>query len=48
MLNITKSVDALVSTWTPGNGVTVDTAALAKHVAEWRAMVEAADNLPPF
>jgi hypothetical protein len=46
MLNITKSVEQLVSTWTPGSG-SVDPVALAQHVAEWRRQVEAADTLPP-
>jgi hypothetical protein len=47
MLAITKSVDQMVPNWTPSHG-TIDTAALVTNIAQWRAMTEAADKLPPL
>ena len=47
MLEITKSSDKMLPTWTAGNGRRIDEAAMAPHIAGWRAAVEAADALPP-
>ena len=47
MLEITKSSDRMLPTWTAGNGRRLDDAALAPYIAEWRAAVEAAEALPP-
>ena len=47
MLEITRSADKILPTWTRGNGGPIDETKLAPDIASWRAAVEAADNLRP-